>query len=362
MISDLKGKVAPTAGASTGVVAAAALAFTRVACSMKITFRAIFALATVVLVAAPPNAAAQPAPKLPRVAYVWLFSEGPSGPYSESFRERMGQLGWIDGKNFVLEERDAHGNPKELDTIMDALVQSKVDLIVAMCTPEGLSAKKFTSTIPIVLAATGDPVAAGLVQSMARPGGNITGISGLQLELSAKRVALLKETVPKLTQATALWNPARPENRLEVKAMQDAGAQLGVKIQSSEVRSRDELATQLDAIGWDGTQAILNSGDAILASQRRAIVERAAKLHLPALYEDRVYVEAGGLMSYGANVRDMHRRAADYVDKILKGAKPGDLPFEQVSRFQLVVNQKTAKALGVIIPRTILLQADEVID
>src|SRR5947207_5041110 len=322
---------------------------------MKITFRAIFALATVVLVAAASGAAAQPAPKLPRVAYVWLFSEGPSGPYSESFRDRMGQLGWIDGKHFVLEHREAHGNPAELDAIMDALVQSKVDVIVAMCTPEGLSAKKFTSTIPIVMAATGDPVTAGLAQSLARPGGNITGVSGLQLELSAKRVALLKETVPKLTQATALWNPARPENRLEVKAMQDAGAQLGVKVQSSEVRSRDELATQLDAIGWDGTQAILNSGDAILASQRRAIVDRAAKLRLPALCEDRIYVESGGLMSYGPNVRDMHWRVAHSVDKILKGAKPGDLPFEQVSRFELVVNQKTAKALGVTIPRTILL-------
>src|SRR4029453_11210984 len=222
---------------------------------MKIVLRAILSLATVVVGAGAPGAAAQAAPKLPRVAYVWLVSEGPSGPYSESFRERMGQLGWIDGKNFVLEHRDAHGNPKELDAIMEALVQSKVDIIVAMCTPEGLSAKKFTTTIPIVMAATGDPVAAGLAQSLARPGGNVTGVSGLQLELSAKRVGLLKETVPKLTQATVLWNPGRPENRLEVKAMQDAGAQLGVKVRSSEIRSRDELAIQLDAIGWDGTQA-----------------------------------------------------------------------------------------------------------
>ena len=329
---------------------------------MKITFRAIFALAAVVLAVAAPGVAAQPAPKLPRVAYVWLNSEGPSGPYAESFRERMGQLGWIDGKTFVLENRDAHGNPKELDAIMDALVQSKVDVIVAMCTPEGLAAKKFTSTIPIVMAATGDPVAAVSPKAWRGPAATSRASRDCQLELSAKRVALLKETVPKLTQATALWNPARPENRLEVKAMQDAGAQLGVKVQSSEVRSRDELATQLDAIGWDGTQAILNSGDAILASQRRAIVDRAAKLGLPALYEDRLFVESGGLMSYGANVRDMHRRAADYVDKILKGAKPGDLPFEQTSKFQLVVNQKTAKALGVTIPRAILLQADEVID
>ena len=329
---------------------------------MKIVLRAALSLASIVLLAAALGTAAQPAPKLPRVAYVWLFSEGPSGPYAESFRERMGQLGWIDGKNFVLEHRDAHGNPKELDAIMEALVQSKVDLIVAMCTPEGLSAKKFTSTIPIIMAATGDPVAAGLAQSLARPGGNVTGVSGLVLELSAKRVGLLKETVPRLTQATALWNPARPENRLEVKVMQDAGAQVGVKVQSSEVRSRDELAIQLDAIGWDGTQAIVSSGDAMLASARRAIVDRTAKLRLPAAYEDRVYVEAGGLMSYGPNVRDMHRRAADYVDKILKGAKPGDLPFVQPTKFELVVSRKTAKALGITIPRNILLQADEVIE
>ena len=155
---------------------------------MKITFRAIFALATVVLVAAAPGAAAQPAPKLPRVAYVWLFSEGPSGPYSESFRDRMGQLGWIDGKNFVLEHRDAHGNPAELDAIMDALVQSKVDVIVAMCTPEGLSAKKFTSTIPIVMAATGDPVAAGLAQSLARSGA-CAGFICIQASSPARRAS-----------------------------------------------------------------------------------------------------------------------------------------------------------------------------
>ena len=307
------------------------------------------------------GATAQPASRLPRVGYVWLFSNGPSGPYAESFRDRMAQLGWIDGKNFVLEFRDAHGNPKELDAIMQALVESNVDLIVAMCTPEGLAAKKFTSTIPIVLAATGDPVAAGLAQSFARPGGNITGISGLELELSRKRVDLLKETVPKVNRATVLWNPARPENRLEVKAMQEAGAAVGIKVESSEVRTRDELASQLDAIGWDGTQAILNSGDAILASERNTIVGRAAKLRMPAIYEDRIYVEAGGLMSYGPSVRNMHRRAADYVDKILKGAKPGDFPFEQVSKFELVVNKTTASKLGITIPRAVMLRADEVL-
>jgi putative ABC transport system substrate-binding protein len=144
--------------------------------------------------------------------------------------------------------------------------------------------------------------------------------------------------------------------------MQDAGARLGIRVQSIEVRSRDELATYLDAIGWDGTQAILTSGDALIASERRAIVGRAAKLRLPAIYEDRVFVDAGGLMSYGPNLYKMNRRAADYVDKILKGAKPGDLPFEQPTKFELIVNKKTAKALDVTIPRTVLLQTEEVIE
>src|SRR5438067_4177860 len=244
---------------------------------MKIVLRAVMSLASIVLLAAAPGAIAQPAPKLPRVAYVWLFSEGPSGPYSESFRDRMGQLGWIDGKNFVLEHRDAHGNPAELDAIMDALVQSKVDVIVAMCTPEGLSARKFTTTIPIVMAATGDPVAAGLAESFARPGGNVTGVSGMMLELSAKRVALLKEAFPHISQVTAFWNPVRSDNRIEVRTMQDAGTRLAINIQSTEVRTHVELAAQLDAIGWDGTQAILTTGDTLVTSERFQIAERAAR-------------------------------------------------------------------------------------
>lgn len=325
--------------------------------------RAMLALAAAALLAtALPDAPAQPAAKLPRVAYVWLFADGPSAPYANSFRERMVELGWIDGRNYVAEYRDAGGSTTELDAIMQSLVQSKVDIIVAMCTPEALSAKKFTSTIPIVMAATGDPVAAGLAPNLARPGGNVTGISGLQLELSAKRVALLKETFPKLTQATVLWNPARPDNGPEVRAMQESGARLGMQIRSVPVRSRAELAKEIDAIGSDGTQALLEAGDTLVASERVAITARAAKLRLPAIYDDRAYVEVGGLMSYGPNVRTMHRQAADYVDRILKGAKPGDLPFVQPTKFELVVSSRAAKALGVVIPQTVLLQADEVLE
>ena len=328
---------------------------------MKFVSHVLFALAFLALLAGAPDAAAQTAPKLPRIAYVWLASEGPSAPYADAFNERMRQLGWNDGSNFVLEYRDARGSLTELDAIMQALVQSKVDLIVAMCTPEGVSARKFTSTIPIVMAATGDPVAAGLAQSFAKPGFNVTGVSGLILELSAKRVGLLKEAFPKISQVTAFWNPVRVDNRIEVKTMQDAGTRLAINIQSTEVRTLVELAAQLDAIGWDGTQAILTTGDTLVGSERFTITERVAKLRLPAIYDDRAYVEAGGVMSYGPNVRDMHRRAADFVDRILKGAKPADLPFEQPTKFEFIINNKAAKALGMTIPQSVLVQADELI-
>jgi putative ABC transport system substrate-binding protein len=329
---------------------------------MRILSRAFAALAASALLVASFPAAAQQATKVPRIAYVWLADSGPSAPYAESFRARMAELGWIEGRNIQASYIDAGGSRTKLDAIMEGLVRDKVDLIVAMCTPEALSAKKFTSTIPVVMAATGDPVAAGLVESLARPGGNVTGVSSMSLPLSAKRVELLKQAFPKLTQTTVLWNPARPDNAPEVKTMQDAAARLGLKFQSDETRSHDELAVKLDAIGWDGTQSLLNAGDPLLGSETRLIAERAAKLKIPALFEDRYYVESGGLMSYGPDFRKMHQHAADYVDKILKGAKPGDLPIEQPTHFELVINKRAAKALGVTIPNSVLLQADEVID
>lgn len=329
---------------------------------MKISRRVVVTLAAVASFAAPLIAVAQTTPKLRRVAYVWLFSEGQSAPEANSFRERMAQLGWVEGRNFRGEYRSADGSGEKLDAIMREMVQSKVDVIVAMCTPEAMSAKKFTSTIPIVLAATGDPVAAGLAQSLARPGGNVTGVSGMLLELSAKHVALLKEAFPKVTQATVLWNPLRPDTGTEVRAMLDAGLRIGIKIRSAEARTPDEVAKWLDAIGRDGTQAVLTTGDGLIYSQARAILDRAAQLRLPVIYGDRLLAEAGGLMSYGPNQRGLHRRAADYVDKILKGANPADLPIEQPTKFELVVNNRTAKAFGVSVPMSVMLQADEVIE
>jgi putative tryptophan/tyrosine transport system substrate-binding protein len=324
--------------------------------------RAFAAIGALAVLAASLPAFAQQASKVPHIAYVWLASTGPSAPYAESFRGRMAELGWVEGRNIRADYIDAGGNRAKLDAIMEGLVRDKVDLIVAMCTPEALSAKKFTSTIPVVMAATGDPVAAGVVDSLAHPGGNITGVSMMSLPLSAKRVELLKQAFPKLTQTTVLWNPARPDNGPEVKTMQDAAARLGLKVQSDEIRSRDELTVQLDAIAWDGTQSLLNAGDPLLGSEARTIAEKAAKLKVPALFEDRYFVENGGLMSYGADLRKLHQHAADYVDKILRGAKPGDLPIEQPTNFELVINKRTAKAMGVTIPYNVLVQATEVIE
>ena len=329
---------------------------------MQTAVRVLIAIVTIALTMASSLAPAQQATKIPRIAYVWMFGQGPSAPYADAYRERMAELGYVEGKTMQSEYIDAGGSGPKLDAIMERLVRDKVDIIVAMCTPEALSAKKFTTTIPIVVAATGDPVKAGLAQSMSHPGGNVTGVSAMSLPLSAKRVDLLKQTFPKLTQTTVLWNPSRPDNTPEVKTMQEAAARVGLKFQSDEVRSRDELNVKLDAIGWDGTQSLLNSGDSLLASEARVIAERANKLKIPALFEDRYFVEMGGLMSYGPDMRQLHRRAADYVDKILKGAKPGDLAIEQPTKFELVISKKAAKALGVTIPATVLLQADEVIE
>lgn len=298
----------------------------------------------------------------PRVAYVWLYTNGPSGPYQEPFEARMRQLGWVHGRNVRLEFHNAQGSVEQLDAVMRELVASKVDVIVATCTPEAHASRKFTQTIPVVLAATGDPIAAGLAQSLARPGGNITGVSSMSLPLSARRVALLKEAFPRLARATVLWNPVRKDNEPEVQIMVDTGKRLGLAVESVQVRSTEELITQVEALGWGKTQAVLNAGDALVTTHRRAIVERAAALRLPGMYEDRIFVEAGGLMSFGPDLRNQHRRAADYVDRILKGAKPAEMPIEQPTRFELVVNLKAARAIGVTLPRAVQLQADHVVE
>ena len=306
-------------------------------------------------------AEAQQTKPLPRIAYVWIFNEGPSAPFLEAFRDRMRELGWIDGKTITIQAYDANGSQERLAAIMRELVDSKVDVIVTACTPEAKAAVKVTNTIPIVMAATGDPVAAGLATSFARPGGNVTGVSAMLLDLSAKRLALLKEAFPKVSTATVLWNPGRPDNKPEVAAMQAAAQTLKMRLDSQQIRSPQELYDALELLPTTGTEAILNAGDPLISSQSAKIIAFADKYRLPTLFENRLFVDQGALMSFGPNFPGLHRRAADYVDKILKGAKPGDLPIEQPTKFELIINMKTANALGFAIPQTLLLRADEVI-
>jgi putative ABC transport system substrate-binding protein len=304
---------------------------------------------------------AQPG-KVPRIAYIWLYNMGPSAPYHEAFARRLGELGWKDGANVRIEHYDAKGDMKRLDTMMEEVARSNVDLIVAVCTPEARAARKATSTIPIVVAVAGDLVKSGLVTNYSRPGGNLTGFSAVLLEMSAKRIEYLKEAFPKVRKATVLWNPQRPDNEHEVKAMQAAGKRLGIDIQSAPVRSREELATSLEMLQVDGTEAILNTGDTLLSLEVPAVVKRAGELRIPGIYEARVFPDHGGLMSYGPNLPTLHASAAEYADKILRGAKPGDLPIQQPARFELVINRKVAKAQGFRIPESLLLAADVVID
>jgi putative ABC transport system substrate-binding protein len=305
---------------------------------------------------------AQARPALPRVAYVFIFKWGPSAPFEEAFRERLAELGWVPGKNFQFEVRDAQGSPEKLAAIMQELVTTGVDVIVGACTPEGRAAAKLTSTIPIVMAATGDPVKAGLADSLAHPGRNVTGVSAMLLELSAKRLELLKEAFPAVVKATVIWNPERPDNAPEVAAMQVAATRLGVVLESRQVRSPGEMRDLLDVMSPGSTQAILNAGDTLLSSQAPVLVNYCNKLGLPSLFENREYPDAGALMSYGPNFPALHRRAADYVDKILRGTKPANMPFEQPTRFELVINLKTAKALGFALPNSLLLRADALIE
>jgi putative ABC transport system substrate-binding protein len=230
---------------------------------------------------------AQPAKPLPRVAYVWIFGVGPSAPFGESFAGRLAELGWVDGKTVRIEYRDAKGDPKLLDAMMQELVDSKVDVIAVACTPEAVVAKKKTSTIPVVVAATGDPVRSGLVASMARRGGNITGVSAALNELSAKRMEILPEVAPGLTRAAAVWNPVRGDNAFEVAAMQEAARKLGMQLNSQQFRDREELEVALDTLAKERIQGITEAGDPLVFTYAPELVAFAERNRMLAIYDNR---------------------------------------------------------------------------
>jgi ABC-type uncharacterized transport system substrate-binding protein len=300
-----------------------------------------------------------------RVARIGMLADATSPHLREAFRQGLRELGYIEGRNLVIEYRDAEGKPEQLPALAAELVALKVDVIVAGNTLQTLAAKQASRTIPIVFSFALDPVTDGLVTSLARPGGNVTGLSFLAPELVGKRLELLKLAVPRVSRVAVLWQPGaqakRTEQGLQTEARVAARA-LGVPLQFVEARGPDDFDRAFSDMTRARADALTVLGSAMLFNQRRRLVDLAAKNRLPAAYGLREYVDAGGLMAYGPNGPDMFRRAAIYVDKILKGATPGDLPVEQPTKFELVISLKTAKALGLTIPPSVLGRADQVIE
>ena len=309
---------------------------------------------------APLAAQAQQVGKVPRIGFLHYGSPGPS-PEVEAFRQGLRELSYIEGQNIAIEYRFASGGVERLPELAAELVRLKVDVIVTPGTPQSLAAKQATSRIPIVFAVVADAVGAGLIANFARPGGNLTGLTSSSAELGGKRLELLKQVVPRASRVAVLYNPADRSNVLVLRQLQESVPTLGLTLQPLEVREPREFEGAFVAMTRERAHALFGAAGALTLEHRNTIVDLAAKRRIPAMWGHRQFVDAGGLMSYAVNFHDQIRRAATYVDKILKGAKPGDLPVEQPTKFELVVNLKTAKALGLTIPRSVLLRADEVI-
>jgi putative ABC transport system substrate-binding protein len=277
-------------------------------------------------------------------------------------QQSLRELGYVEGRDVVFEIRNTEGRSERLDDFARDLVRLKVDVIVAVNPAGVLSAERATATIPIVMTNTPDPVQLGLVASLAKPGGNITGVTTLSADLSIKQLELLKEAVPRASRVALLWNPDNPWHRAAVKGLQARSGSLGLQLQALEVRSPDAFDGAFQAMATERAQAVLVLADPMTFFHRRRLADLAIKYRLPMMGSLPGYGEAGSLMSYWADTADIWRRAASYVDRILKGAKPGELPIEQPTKFEFVVNLKTAKALGITIPQSVLLRADRVIE
>ena len=276
----------------------------------------------------------------------------------EAFQQGLRELGWVEGRNITVEHRHPERN---FDQAAADLVRLSADIIVTGGPTATRSAKNATATIPIVFTGVGDPVGNGFVASLARPGGNVTGLSTISPELSGKRLELLKETVFKVSRVAVLWNPGNPGSSANLKEIEIAAPPLGLKLQLLEIRKAEEFDNAFLAITKGQSEALLLLGDPVAFSYRRRILELVARNRLPAMYTASDYVEDGGLMSYAPNISEQFRRAATYVDKILKGAKPADLPVEQPTKFELVINLKTAKQMELTVPPNVLGRADKVI-
>ena len=303
---------------------------------------------------------AQQTTKVPVVG-VLFFGMGPDDPLVEDLRQGLRELGYVEGRNIRIEFRTAQDHPDRLPGLAEELVQFKADVIVVNVTVATQAAKRATSTIPIVMATNADPVGLGLVASLAHPGGNVTGLSLMMTELGAKRLQLLKETIPRLARVAVLWNPATPIHAKVIEDLKAAAPSLSIELSFMSARTPEQFGPAFSAVSRAHAQALYVLDDPVFYVHRATLAKLASKARLPTIWGERSYADAGGLMSYGADYGDLFRRSAGYVDKILKGAKPADLHIEQPTKFDFVVNLKTAKALGITMPQAILLRANEVI-
>ena len=311
----------------------------------------------------PLAARAQQMGKVPRIGYLGSSSPSLEPHFVEAFRQKLRELGHIEGENIAIEYRWAEGQDGRLPDLAAELARLQPNVIVTTGTPGALAAMQATKTIPIVMASSGDPVGAGLVTSLARPGGHVTGFTIVGPQIEGKRLDLLKEAVPELSRVAVLWNPSYPASVSYFNTIENAGRTLRISLDPvAEVRRANELDNAFFAIASARPRALLVVADRFLLAHRKRIVEFAVAKRLPGMFPYREYVEAGGLMSYAPSNIELFRGAATYVDKILKGAKPGDLPVQEPTKLELIVNLKTSKAIGLTVPESFLLRADELIE
>jgi putative ABC transport system substrate-binding protein len=300
---------------------------------------------------------AQQTGKVARIGYLAAGSPPPDNAFLAGLRE----LGYVEGRNIIIESRFSDGKHERLFGLASELIALKVDVIVTTGTPAAFAAKRATSAIPIVMAIVADPVGGGLVANLARPGGNITGMADLDTELGEKRLEVLKQVVPRLSRVAVLWNPANPAHKQALKQSEVAAKALELRLHAVDAQDSSEFGSAFSAMSSERAQALILLADSMFSAYREAIIKLVARSRLPAIFWQGSFVQAGGLMSYGPDFPALYRHAAVYVDKILKGAKPADLPVEQPTKFELVINLKAAKQIGLTIPPNVLARADRVI-
>lgn len=323
--------------------------------------RRAFVLGGVGVLAATLPVGAQP-PRVIRIGRLSPLTPTTEAPFMDAFRKGLQELGWIEGQHYTIEFRFAEGQIERLPGLAASLVREHVDVILTGSNPGALAAKNATTTIPVVMVTTGDPIGGGLVASLARPGGNVTGVTALGQALNAKRLEVLRQAVPGLRRVAVLTNPGSPYTKSFLAERERVARELGLELPVIEAREPGELEPAFAAITRGRAGAVMVLTDVMFVTHRRTIVELAGRHRLPAVYGEREFVDAGGLLFYGASLVGMYRRAAFYVDRIAKGARPADLPVEQPTRLELVINLRTARALSLTLPPAFLLRADQVIE